>query len=199
MDVRKRRAAGLLYRSFDDDTLMEEYARAAEAVRRFNATSLTDVQARNGILERLFGGIGRECTIIPPFHCDFGNNIFVGDRFWANVNLVIIDCARVTIGNNVFIGPNVGIYTAGHAEDPAVRAAGYEYASPIAIGDNVWIGGHVCILPGVTIGNNTIIGAGSVVTHDIPEDCVAVGNPCRVRRKIVRTSDGTAENIAPTT
>ena len=119
-----------------------------------------------------------------PFLCDYGSNIEVGDNFFANYNLIVLDVGKVTIGNNVMIAPNVSIYTAGHPIHPDSRNSGYEYGIDISIGDNVWIGGNVCILPGVHIGNNVVIGAGSVVTKDIPDDSIAAGNPCRLVRTI---------------
>lgn len=128
--------------------------------------------------------IGKNGTILQPFHCDYGRNIRIGDNFFANVNLVILDGAAVTIGHNVLIGPNVGIYTAGHPLDIPRRAAGLEYAYPVTIGNDVWIGGGAQILPGASIGDGTVIGAGSVVRGDIPAGVLAAGNPCRVIRPL---------------
>nr|WP_312799862.1 sugar O-acetyltransferase [Pseudomonas sp.] len=130
------------------------------------------------------GKTGEHVLIEALFHCDYGYNIELGENFYSNVNLVILDCAKVSIGRNVFIAPNVGLYTAGHPLDAERRNQGLEYAHPITIGDNVWIGGGVTVLPGVTIGEGAVIGAGSVVTKDIPAHVVAVGNPCRVLRTI---------------
>ena len=128
--------------------------------------------------------MGEGGCIISPFYCDYGYHIRIGHNFFANTNLVILDGADVTIGDNVFIAPHVGIYTAGHPLDIGRRNAGLEYAYPIRIGNNVWIGGNVVILPGVTIGDGAVIGAGSVVTRDVPAHTLAVGNPCRPLRKI---------------
>lgn len=140
---------------------------------------------RESVVRELFGGVGKNLiNVTPLFYCDYGYNIFVGDYFYGNYNLTILDCAKVTIGNNVYIAPNVGIYAVGHPIDPMMRRAGYEYCAPVTIGNDVWIGGHVVINPGVTIGNNVVIGSGSVVTHDIESGVVAVGNPCKVLRKI---------------
>ena len=122
--------------------------------------------------------------MVPPLYCDYGTNIQVGENFFANYQLTVLDCAAVTIGDNVQIAPNVSIYTAGHPLHPDSRNSGYEYALPITIGDNVWIGGNVVICPGVTIGDCAVIGAGSVVTRDVPPWTVAAGNPCRVLRQI---------------
>ena len=135
-------------------------------------------------LKKLFGKTGKTIWIEPPFHCDYGWNIEAGENFFANYGLTILDVGKVTFGNNVMIAPNVSIYTAGHPIHPDSRNSGYEYGIPITVGNNVWIGGSVVILPGVTIGDNVVIGAGSVVTKDIPDNSVAAGNPCRVIRAI---------------
>ena len=127
---------------------------------------------------------GKGTYIDVPFRCDYGKNIRIGDRFYANANCTIIDVAKVTIGNDVMFGPNVSVITAGHPVHPQVRASAYEYGIPIRIGDHVWIGAGAVILPGVTIGSNTVIGAGSIVTKDIPENVIAAGNPCKVIREI---------------
>ena len=132
----------------------------------------------------LLGKTGNSFTFIQTFYCDYGSNIEIGENFFANYCFTVLDEAKVTIGDNVFIAPNVSIYTAGHPIDPAERNTLAEYAKPVTIGNNVWIGGSVTIVPGVTIGDNVTVGAGSVVVKDIPSDCVAAGNPCRVIRKI---------------
>ena len=121
---------------------------------------------------------------MPPFQCDYGYNIEIGENFFANFNCIIVDCAKVKFGNHVFIAPGCGFYTAGHPLDVSQRNQGLEYAYPITVGDNVWFGGNVSVLPGVTIGSNTVIGAGSVVNFDIPSGVIAAGNPCRVIREI---------------
>lgn len=130
------------------------------------------------------GRTGNELLIEQPFYCDYGYNIEVGENFYMNVNCVILDGARVTFGNNVFVAPSCGFYTAGHPLDIAQRNQGLEYARPIRIGNDVWIGAGVSVLPGVTIGDGAVIGAGSVVNKDIPPHTLAVGNPCRVIRKL---------------
>lgn len=157
---------------------------------QYNQCDPRDDARRQRLLKSLLGSSGEGLCIEPPFNCDYGYNIHLGAQFYANVNLVILDCASVTIGDNVFIAPHVGIYTAGHPHDVTRRNQGLEYALPITIGNNVWIGGGVTILPGVTIGDNTVIGAGSVVTRDIPASVLAFGNPCRVARPLSPQDDG---------
>src|SRR5574344_640408 len=146
----------------------------------YNQIRPTDLQARNLKLQQMLGTSETDTFIVQPFWCDYGTNIHVGKRFFANFNWTVLDEAPVTIGDDCFIGPNVGIYTACHSTDPVERNSRREWAEPVTIGDNVWIGGSVTILPGVTIGSNVTIGAGSVVVKDIPDGCVAVGNPCKV-------------------
>lgn len=185
MKTEKEKAAeGLLYNANYDEALQAEMKATRGRLFEYNNLSPLQDEERDNILSSLLGKRGKNVTIISPFYCDYGYNIEVGDNFFANTNFVVLDGAKVKIGNNVFIAPNVGLYTAGHPLDAARRNEGLEYAYPITIGDNVWIGGHVCIMPGVTIGNNTVIGAGSVVTKDIPANSLAVGNPCRVIREI---------------
>ena len=136
------------------------------------------------MMRQLLGNTGERFKILSPFMCDYGFNITIGENFFANAGLVILDEAPVTFGDNVFIAPNCGFYTAGHPLDVTTRNAGKQYSLPIVVGDNVWIGGGVSVLPGVTIGDGVVIGAGSVVTHDIPSGFLAVGNPCRPIRRI---------------
>ena len=175
--------SGELYKSFDAE-LLAERQRAKEIVFRYNSLQPSMIEERNELLKSLFGSVKGNFFIEPPFRCDYGCNIEIGENFYANYNLVILDCAKVTIGDNVLIGPNVGIYTAGHPLHFELRNEELEFASPITIEDNVWIGGNVVLNPGVTIGRNSVIGSGSVVTKDIPADVVAAGNPCRVIREI---------------
>ena len=144
------------------------------------------LKERNELLRGLLGKSDGDTFINQPFYCDYGSNIRVGRRFFANFNFTVLDEAAVTVGDNCFIGPNVSIYTACHSTDPIERNSRREWAKPVTIGDNVWIGGSVTILPGVTIGSNVTIGAGSVVVKDIPDGCVAVGNPCRVVKRNIR-------------
>lgn len=151
---------------------------------RYNQLSPNDREGQMKILSDLLGGMGESVTFVPPFWCDYGYNISVGDYFYANHNLVVTDGAKVTFGDNVFIAPNCCFTTAEHAVDPGQRKAGMEVAKPITVGNNVWIGAGATILAGVTIGDNTVIGAGSVVKKSIPANVVAVGVPCRVLREI---------------
>lgn len=172
--------SGQIYSAVDKQLLDELYA-TKEVVQKYNSLSPLDNAGRLEILKELLGGIGDDAIIInQPFYCDYGKQISVGKRFFANFHFTVLDEAPVTIGDDCFIGPNVSIYTACHSTDPIERNTRQEWAEPVTIGNNVWIGGSVTILPGVTIGDNVTIGAGSVVTKDIPSGTVAVGNPCRV-------------------
>ncbi|MCC8148123.1 sugar O-acetyltransferase [Akkermansia sp.] len=175
--------AGRLYHAQDPD-LTAARLRARQLVFRYNQSAPGEEGLRREVAAELFGRMGEGCYLEPPLRCDYGFNIRMGDRVYINFNLVVLDCAAVTIGNDVLIGPNVGIYTAGHPVDPGLRREGLEFALPVTIEDGVWIGGHAVIAPGVRIGRNSVIGAGSVVTKDIPANVVAVGNPCRVIRPI---------------
>lgn len=173
---------GELYEAWDDElTAMRDRARII--LHEYNRLMGATLGEKNQVLKQLIG----KCSTIdiqPPFFCDYGTHILVGDNFFMNFNCVILDCAKVTIGNNVQCGPYVQIYTAYHPVLAAERIKGPELAAPITIGDNVWIGGGAIICPGVTIGNNTTIGAGSVVTRDVPANVFAAGNPCRVVKEL---------------
>lgn len=184
MTEKEKMLAGIAYSAVDAE-LLEELNAVKEIIHRYNSISPSASEEKLTILKGLLGHIGDDEVIInQPFYCDYGKQISVGRRFFANFNLTILDEAQVTIGDDCFIGPNVSIYTACHSTDPVERNTRLEWADPVTIGDNVWIGGSVTILPGVTIGNNVTIGAGSVVTRDIPDDVVAVGNPCKVIRRL---------------
>ena len=183
MTEKEKMLAGLEYSAVDEQ-LLEELNAVKEIIHEYNQLAPSQTDRRLRILKGLLGNIADDEIIInQPFYCDYGKQISVGRRFFANFHLTILDEARVTIGDDCFIGPNVSIYTACHSTDPVERNSRREWAEPVTIGDNVWIGGSVTILPGVTIGNNVTIGAGSVVTKDIPDNVVAVGNPCRVVKK----------------
>ena len=175
---------GALYDANYDNELIAERTAAKELCFELNNLRPSMVAERDEIVRRLLGRVGKNCCIESPFHCDYGYNIVAGDNFYMNVGCVILDGARVTFGDNVFVAPHCGFYTAGHPLDHERRNAGLEYALPITIGNNVWIGAQVCVLPGVTIGDDSVIGAGSVVTKDIPAGVLAAGNPCRVIREI---------------
>lgn len=183
MNQKERMLAGLPYKAWLDGLSQERLA-CQEKLRRFSALPPQAREEAAALLKELFGKTGESVHVVPPLYCDYGTNIQVGENFFANYQLTVLDCAAVTIGDNVQIAPNVSIYTAGHPLHPDSRNSGYEYALPITIGDNVWIGGNVVICPGVTIGDCAVIGAGSVVTRDVPPWTVAAGNPCRVLRQI---------------
>ena len=183
MTQKERMLADLPYKAWMDG-LPEERARAQRACWEFNRLPPDARAERTALLRGLFGRTGEHLHIEEPFHCDLGYNIEVGEWFYANYNCVILDVCRVTIGDNVMFAPNVAIYAAGHPVHPAARNSGYEYGQPVAIGNNVWLGGNTVVTPGVTIGDNVVVGAGSVVTRDIPANVVAAGNPCRVLRAI---------------
>lgn len=167
-----------------DEILAQERVNAKNMTYDYNLLRVSQKEEREALLRKILGKAGKNLWIESPFQCDYGYNIEVGDNFYANHNLLVLDPAKVKIGNNVFIGPNVGIYTACHPVDARERLTFMEWAEPVTIGSDVWIGGSVTILPGVTIGDNVVIGAGSVVIKDIPSNSVAVGNPCRVVKSL---------------
>lgn len=183
MNQKERMLAGLPYKAWLDG-LAEERLENKKRVFRFNNMEPDKFEEKIALIKEIFGKTGKNIFVEAPFHCDYGYNIEVGENFFANYNLTILDVGKVKIGANAQIAPNVSIYTAGHPVHPESRNTGYEYGIPITIGDNVWIGGSVTILPGVTIGSNVVIGAGSVVTKDLPDNVIAAGNPCRVIRTI---------------
>lgn len=181
MTNKERRDSEMLY--ITDDSVMEEQAVARRLCQKLNTMDRSDFKGLKAVVKELLGK-SDDAWINPPFYCDYGKNIEVGRNFFANYNCTILDVAKVVIGDNCQIAPNVSIYTAGHPVHPAARNTMYEYGISIRIGDNVWIGGNVVICPGVSIGDNVVIGAGSVVTRDIPAWSLAAGNPCRVIRRI---------------
>ena len=172
-----------IYNDFDQD-LFNRRVEAKKLFRIYNRTEDDETDKRSDIMRRLFKAVGKNVWIEPDFRCEFGKNISIGNDVYINFGCVILDCGQVKIGNQVLIGPNVGIYDANHALDAEERMDGALLPGKVTIGNRVWIGGGTIILPNVTIGDDTVIGAGSIVTHDIPSDVVAVGNPCNVLRKI---------------
>lgn len=183
MNQKERMLAGLPYKAWLDG-LSEERMENKLKIHKYNTMSPDKKEELDALIKDILGKSGKNIVVEPPFHCDYGKNIEVGNNFFVNYNCVILDVGKVIIGENVMFAPNVSIYTAGHPIHPESRNSGYEYGIEVIIGDNVWIGGNVVINPGVKIGNNVVIGAGSVVTKDIPDNAIAVGNPCRVIREV---------------
>ncbi len=183
MTEREKCDAGLLYNTQTPER-EEAHIECMELCYDYNHTRPSDKATREKILRKLFGKLGSDPYVEPNIFCGFGFNVEAGDRLFINNDCVFVDPGKIIFGNDVMIGPQCGFYTAVHALDAEQRIAGYEAAYPIRVGNNVWFGGHVTVLPGVTIGDNVVIGAGSVVTRSIPSNTVAVGNPCRVLRKI---------------
>jgi maltose O-acetyltransferase len=184
MKTEKRKMLdGELYVALDPE-LSEERTRTRLLLLELNNSREDEPEKRSEILKQLIPNAGTDLWLQPPFYCDYGNNILAGERVFFNFNCVVLDVTYVRIGNRTLFGPNVQIYTATHPTDPVIRASGVESAKPITIGEDVWVGGSAVINPGVTIGDRTIIGAGSVVTRDLPPDVFAAGNPCRVIRHL---------------
>ncbi len=180
MTEKEKMLAGEVYCAIDPQ-LLKELAEAREVIHDYNLLRPSENEKKLELLKGLLGHIGDDKIIInQPFRCDYGKQISIGKRFFANFNFTILDEAPVTIGDDCFVGPNVSIYTACHSTDPVERNTRQEWAKPVTISNNVWIGGSVTILPGVSIGDNVSIGAGSVVVNDIPSNTIAVGNPCKV-------------------
>lgn len=172
------------YYCMNDAELNKMHTRAISLCQHFNSLSIAQEKERESLLRELFGSVGNNPSVKPGFICDIGSNIHIGDNFITNFNVTILDMVSVTIGNNVWLGPNVGIYAVAHPMDAAGREQRLGIAKPITIGDNVWIGGNSVILMGVTIGNNVVVGAGSVVTKEIPDNAVVIGNPARIIKYI---------------
>lgn len=181
--MRDRMLAGELYLA-DDPEIIQDLDRAQRLTHELNTTDPTDRARRRALLTELFGGFGADSEIRPPLQCDYGYQTTIGARTFANFGLVVLDVATVTIGDDVQMGPNVQLLTATHPLEPGPRRDKWESAEPIVIGDNVWLGGGVIVCPGVTIGENTVVGAGSVVVKDLPPNVVAVGSPARVIREL---------------
>lgn len=184
MTEKEKMLLGEIYDANYDEELIKDRYIVKDKCFEYNSIKPSDLETRKKLLKVILGKVKNEFLIEQPFMCDYGYNIEIGENFYSNHNLTILDANKVIFGDNVFIAPNCGFYTAGHPLDYKTRNQGLEYAKPIKVGNNVWIGGNVVVLPGVTIGDNVVIGAGSVVNKDIPSNVVAVGNPCKVIRTI---------------
>lgn len=186
MTEREKMRQGMWYDANYDEGLLEERLQAEELYFAYNQTGPRETERKEQLLQALFPNMEKEVVILSPIYTDYGYNCRIGEATFINHGAYLMDAGKITIGSHCFIGPNCGMYTAIHAMLPEERNRGIERAKPIVLGDNVWLGGDVTILPGVTIGSNTVIGAGSVVTKDIPSGVVAAGNPCRVMREITQ-------------
>lgn len=184
MDEREKMINGYAYYPEGNKELYDDRIRVKSLCWEYNNLRPDKTEERKNLIKKIVGKCGENYWIEQSFQCDYGYNIELGNNFYSNHNLVILDCAKVKFGDNVFIAPNCGFYTACHPVHADIRNTGLEYALPITVGNNVWIGGNVVVLAGVTIGDNVVIGAGSVVTKDIPSNVIAVGNPCRVLKEI---------------
>lgn len=183
LTTRQRFEAGLPFIPRDKELLALHHA-CQKKLQRFNALPISDHEGRTAIFRDIVAKCGKRVRVEGPFYCDYGFNIEIGEYFFANYMLTILDVGKVSIGEHVLFGPNIGIYAVGHAIDPELRRKGYEFGLPVNIGDNVWVGGSTVFNPGVAVGENSIIGAGSVVTKDIPANVIAAGNPARIIRPI---------------
>lgn len=184
MTEKEKMLTGELYNANYDENLIKERLKAQNLCKEYNDLKPSEIEKRREMINKIFGKVGKNPIVEQDFWCDYGYNISVGDNFYMNHNCIILDGAKVEFGDNVFIAPNCSFYTAGHPLEIELRNKGLEYAKPIKVGNNVWIGGNVTVLPGVTIGDNVTIGAGSVVTKDVLSNVVAYGNPCKVIRGI---------------
>jgi galactoside O-acetyltransferase len=183
MDINSKMHSQKIY-SYDDQTLAEQQLQCLEVLYDFNQTRPKQQAKRKELMQQIFAEVGDNCYIEPPLHANWGIHTHLGNNVYANFNLTLVDDTHIYIGDDVMLGPNVTLATAGHPIDPDIRKQATQFNIPIVIGSNVWIGANTVVLPGVTIGKNTVIGAGSIVTKDIPANVVALGNPCRVHREI---------------
>lgn len=184
MDIKEKLHSGKLYLP-DDEDIMKVQLECLDKLYDFNQTRPTEMDKREKLLKEMFAEIGEGCYIEPPFHSNWGGkHCHFGKRVYANFNLTCVDDTHIYVGDYTMFGPNVTIATAGHPIQPELREQGYQYNMPVHIGKNCWIGAGVIIVPGITIGDNVVIGAGSVVTKNLPDNVVAVGNPCRVLREV---------------
>lgn len=184
MTEKEKMANKMLYDANYDKELLRDRLEAKDLCYEYNQLKPSNIEEQEKIMKKLLGKTKGNFTIVAPFWCDYGYNIEIGENFFANHNTVILDGGKVKFGDNVFVAPNCGFHTAGHPIDAERRNKGLEYAYPITVGNNVWIGAGVQVMPNVTIGDNVVIGGGSVVVKDIPSNSVAVGNPCKVIRAI---------------
>ena len=186
MTEQEKAEAGFLYNPNRTTEMAKYRFKIQDAICEYNKLKPSQVKKRRDFLAKIFGKIGKKCNILPPFKCDYGFRIEVGENFFANYNFIVLDGNYIRIGDNVWIAPNVSIYAAGHPLDVTDRINGWEYAFPVTIGNNVWIGGSVSIIGGVTIGDNAVVAAGSVVIRDVPANTLVGGNPARVIRKLTK-------------
>lgn len=184
MSEKEKMINGKMYDPFGDKELIEDREKVKKLCFEYNSTPVDETEKRDKLIKQIFGKTGDKIHVESNFYCDYGYNIEAGENFYINHNSVILDCAKVTFGDNVWIGPNCGFYTACHPLDAKTRCQAIEWAKPIKVGNNVWFGGNVTVLPNVTIGDNAVIGAGSVVVKDIPANHLAVGNPAKPIREI---------------
>ena len=186
MNEKEKMLKGLLHNANYDKSLFDERIKCKSLCHIYNSLSPNKTEKRQKLIKQIIGKTQKNFLLEQPFMCDYGYNIEIGENFYSNHNLTILDSGKVTFGDNVFIGPNCAFYTPQHPLDAETRNRGFEYAFPIKVGNNVWFGGNVIVLPNIIIGDNVVIGAGSVVTKNIPSNVIAAGNPCKIIRKITQ-------------